>query len=214
MQVIPLSSKSSKIEAFSEFIKTNRSLLILVAVLIFGKLVGALSVKYLDEAFKDYVNNWFLSLFQYRSTTDFWSLFLSSLLKSVTYIFVILFVSLGISGTAIIPSVMFFRGLGSCALSGVLYRNYSLQGIAYSNLILLPSNFAFDIVLIVLSCYSFNLSLKFTKLIRQNDFNQNDFKLDFIKTLRKGLSCLLVSVVISLAEALFSIGFTQYFNFS
>ena len=213
MQVIPLSTKSSKFKVFFEFLKNNRNLLILVAVLIFGKLVGALSVKYLHEAYKEYVNDWFISLFQFRSTTDFWTLFLSNSLKSVAYIFIILFLSLGVSGVVIIPSVIFFRGLGSCALSGLLYREYSLQGIAYSNLILLPSSFALDIVLIMLACYSFDLSLKFTKIIKQNDLNQNDFKIDFIKTLRKGMGCLLSAIVISLADALFSIGFTQFFNF-
>ncbi len=214
MQVITLDTKDSRLNLFFRFIKSNRSLLLLATVLLLGKLFGAISVKYLDNEFGRYVNEWFISSFEYKSTSDFWTMFLSNFIRSLTYILIILFFSFGISGVIAIPLILFIRGIGTCALSGVLYRNYSLQGIAYSNLILLPSGFAFDIVLLIFGCYAFDVSIKFSKLLRSSSIEQSDYKVDLLKMLRKSIYCVFVTLVISFADALFSVGFSQYFNFS
>ena len=90
MQVITLDTKDSRLNLFFRFIKSNRSLLLLATVLLLGKLFGAISVKYLDNEFGRYVNEWFISSFEYKSTSDFWTMFLSNFIRSLTYILIIL----------------------------------------------------------------------------------------------------------------------------
>lgn len=217
MQVISLNTKTESRTNFERLLKALRNnavLIILASALILGKLCGCLSIKHMDDSFGNYVNAWFSSSFAFKSSSGFWSLLLSGFLKSFAFIFVISISAFGISGVAIIPASLFLRGLGTGAISGMLYRDFSLQGIAYSNLMLLPSSFAFDLVLIALGCKALKLSNLFTSIYRISDFEIGSLKVCSISYFKSLLIFVFVTFFIASGESLFSIGFSEYFNFA
>ena len=217
MQVISLNTKvedRTKFERLLNALKNNAVLIILASALIFGKLCGCLSIKYIDDSFGDYVKAWFSSSFAFKSSSSFWSLLISAFLKSFAFILVISFSAFGVSGIVITPATLFLRGLGTGAISGMLYRDFSLQGIAYSNLLLLPSSFAFDLVLVALGCKALKLSNQFTSIYRNSDFEIGSLKVDSLEFLKSVLFFVFVILLIASGESLFSIGFSEYFNFA
>ncbi len=211
MQVL-VERKQSKAKLILETVADNKFYIILVACLLLGMLFGALSVKTFDVGTADFVDGWFKSFLSFRLNSGFWQIFFKCFLSSFIYLVVICIAAFGVGGLPIFPLLMFFRGFGTCMLAGLLYKNCSLQGIAFADLILLPSCLVFDFVYVYLSSKAMALSSNCLSILRGSVQHVPLLKTGGIDLLKKCILCLTVAFLSSLAEAAFSACFSKYFN--
>lgn len=213
MQVI-VSKPPKKIAGIIEQLKDNKFYIILLVFLIFGMLIGSLTINEIGEPFLNLINEWFKSFVNFRSTAGFIKIFFNVFLTSLTYIFLIGVSAFGIGGLPIIPLIIFLRGYGTISISSILYCKYSLQGIAFADLILLPSCIALDFIILYFSSVSFKTSYDFLRAIKYNDDSHAELRLSCVKLLHKALFCLIAIIIASLIEAAFTACFIDYFNFT
>ncbi len=196
-------------ERFKEF----KYFFILLGIMLLGMLFGVMSAKGINPAVDTVIENWFKSFLNFRQTSGFGNLFFNLFLSSFLYFFLISFSSFGISGLIAVPIIICLRGFGVSLIAGILYRNYSLVGIAFADLIILPFCIANCILMLYLSSQGMELSVLFCNSIRDVSAKGIVIKPKILMLLKKILLCILCSAVISLAEATFTSCFIKYFNF-
>ncbi len=201
-------NKSYKVLAINKFFIFSSVLLLL------GILAGTLSVGYINGGYEDMVLRTFDSFISLRQESNFLELFFISFFKEFCIISVVLFSSFGVIGIPVVPLMLVFRGFTSGVLSGVLYRYYSLHGIAFSNLILLPSDLICFFAIIYLSSKCFELSLKFFSLLRDVSSKGVVLRPSCVIAARKFLLCVVAVVVSALVQAILTVGFIRFFNFT
>ena len=194
--------------------KQSKFLVSSTVILVLGMLSGSLCIQFLSDGMMSFVNDCFKQFLLYRSTSKFYAIFLSSFCYGLIYITLIAISSFGISGFAVTPFLLFVRGFSTCAISGLLYRNYSLQGIAFSNLILLPSNIVVHFIIIYISSEGLKLTAKFYDVLKDVSFKGIELRPSCIKLLRALLLSVLTLTAACVMEAVFSAGFIKYFKFS
>lgn len=191
----------------------NKFFLISVLVLLLGKLIGSVLISKIDKEtlaiFEGVVNNYINT----RVDAGFIKLFFKCFLSSVCYCLLILFSSFGVVGIPTVPIVLLFKGISSAVVSGILYRNHSLYGIAYSNLILLPPGLIADFTLVFLASKCFELSLKFASLLKDATVNGSTLRPKCVQCFRSGLISVIALTVASLVEAALTVCFIKFFHF-
>lgn len=202
------------IKSFKASFLENKFFFLCLIILTAGMLVGALSVNFLNEKYSRFIEEWFLSFFKFRSTAGFSKVFFNIFLSGIAYFLIVLLSSLGLTGVITLPIVVFFRGFSSCLLSGFLYREYSLTGIAFADLILLPSVISTSFLLIYISAEAVSVSFSFLDILKDVSSRGITVRPLMLKFLRKFLIILLIFIVFSTIEAIFSVSFTHYFSFN
>ena len=94
----------------------------------------------------------------------------------------------------------------------MLYREFSLQGIVFADLILLPAVLAINFLIVCFSAKGMQLSWTFFSLIRDRSARGVEIRPVCILLLGKCIKCMLLIGIISIVEALLSVGFIGYFN--
>ncbi len=208
-----LESKTFNIGKVFNSLKDNKFYIICVIFLILGMLFGALSVRYMGSNYISVIEKWFSVYISFRTQKGFVEIFFRVFLSSTLYIAVISVLAFGVGGVVLLPIVMLFRGFGTCAISGILYRNFSLQGIAFSNLILLPFCIAVDFLLLYICSEALKLSWRFIDVLRDVSSRGIAIRPNCVLLLKKCLFCLLAVVVVSVIESVFSVSFVKFFVF-
>ena len=168
MQIVAVKN-TKKFEKYLNAVLEHKFYFVLLLFLIFGMFIGALSVRLLNGEYNLFIKQWFASFIEFRTTFGFWKILFNSFLTSLVYLIIVSISGFGVGGMIILPLLIFFKGFGACLLSGILYRDYSLQGIAFADLILLPSALAAILVLLYLCESAMNVSKRFYNCI--NDLN-------------------------------------------
>ncbi len=213
MQIIKVQeTEKHSIRRLFDVIGNNKYFLILLCCLVVGMLFGALSVKGTNPEESDILYNWFRSFIEARTNSGLWQIFFKSFLTAFLYLLVLTVSAFGVSGIPIFPAVMLFRGFGTCMLSGFLYRDCSLEGIAFADLILLPSSVVLDFVLVYYSSKAMELSVNFFSVFKGSVQNVQLLKTVALSLLKKCLICVCTVAVSSFADAVFTVCFSKYFN--
>lgn len=212
MQVV-ISNPGEKLNGYFETIKSQKYFLILLFFLISGMLCGAVSVKFLPQDTEKFLINWFKSFVSAKESSGFLGNFFSSFIKGMLCFTVILVASFGVGGLAVIPLVQLVRGIGVCALAGLLYRAYSLEGIAFADLILLPSAVIIDFSLLLCSAKGLELSKKFFDCIKDVSNAGLSLRPMCLSFLKSSVKCVLLYMLASVLEAAFAACFIRYFKF-
>jgi len=121
-----------------EFWRNNRMLFALTALFALGMLAGASNAAESPLPGGSLVAAIFKSSVQIRGSQAFVTTFLNALLSSSPYLFVIFFMGLSAGGLPVILFIPFFKGLGLGMLSGFLYADHGMQGLAYCVLTVFP----------------------------------------------------------------------------
>lgn len=212
MQVV-ISKPNEKLNGYFEAVKSQKFFLILLFFLILGMLCGAVSVKLLPQDAEAFLIKWFRSFVSVRETSGFMGNFFNSFLKGILCFAVIFAASFGVGGLAVLPLLQLLRGVGTCALAGLLYRTYSLEGIAFADLILLPSAVIIDFSLLLCSAKGLELSKSFLdgiKAVSTAGLSLRPMCLSFLKSSVKSV---LFYMLASVLEAAFAACFIRYFKF-
>jgi stage II sporulation protein M len=191
----------------------NRYFLICFLLLIIGMLFGALAVGKTDSEVKSILENEFTSFLRFRTESNFLRLFFGCFLNALIYATLILLSSFGVLGLLLIPLILIFKGFGTAAFFSLLYSEFSLTGVAFSNLVLIPPYLIASMALIFLSAECFELSLKFLLIIKSNLAKGSYLKPNVVQCFKKYVTCVLILTASALLEALLSRGFIRFFKF-
>lgn len=195
------------------YLKENSYFIISFFALLAGMLFGALSVRLLGAKYLSTIEEFIKGYISFRVSSGFFKVFSKVFLTGAVFIAVIILSGFGVSGLPVIPITVFLRGFGTCALAGVLYRDYSLKGIAFADLILLPSCIVTDFIIIYAAGRSLALSFKFCELVKDLSSRGISVRPQCIDLLKTCLRCTVIMVLSSLVEAAFSCCFIKYFSF-
>ena len=214
MHVVVSEKQNTRAKEILRSLKDHSAFLVLLLFMLIGMLCGSLSVHELREPYLQFTEKWFDSFLSERVESSFFDLFFDSFLSSSLFIALTIISSIGISGIPMLPLAVFLRGFCTSAVFGLLYRDHSLQGIAFADLLLLPSYLCFNFLLLLISANALKLSFDFLQLIKKNGSESMLLKVELISFFRKILYSTAVFTLISAAEALFTVCFIKYFNFN
>lgn len=208
-------SKPKKRDFFEavRLICDNRYFLICFFFIIIGMLFGSLAAGKTDSEVRNIFENEFISFLKFRTESNFLRLFFGCFLNALLYATLIFLSSFGVLGLLLIPSILIFKGFGTAAFFGLLYSKFSLTGVAFSNLVLLPPYLVVSISLIFLAAVCFELSLKFLLITRSNMTKGFCLKPTVVLCFKKFVTCILILTASALLEALLSCGFIRFFKF-
>ena len=148
---------------FYSVIRTNLVPIIFCLMFLFGFGFGITStVK--SQSFFDFSKRLFDDYTFLRLNSEFLKITCNSFLLSFTYI-VLLFISgASVLGIAVLPFAVFYKGITYGAIMAYLYNEFSLKGIAFNSVMILPAATVFVTAMILSACESFSFSLKLAKI--------------------------------------------------
>lgn len=203
--------KFSKGESIIRFFSENRLYISLGALFLISFLVSVVLCKTKGDIASNFLKN-FTQFFTYRSDNSFLSILLKSFLGSMLFIALIFSFGTSMLGIIFVPIVFSLAGFLFGGFSAVLYLEYSLGGIAFWAILILPAATVFLIALLLatISALKFSYSLAKLCFYKERKFNVfNDFK-----SYCSGYSAVLVIVLLSaVIDAFLSTNFLKSFKF-
>ena len=155
-----LSIKNFKL---TEFVTKNNILAVLVVLIIAGVSVGIFTesrIQVLSNYSTTYVER-FIAL---RSGESFLSVALSSFMSSALVLLVLFAAGTSMLGVILVPFIAALIGLFYCGISALLYSEYSVKGIAFNAVLIVPYAFVFLIALLLAGRESMRFSLLMAKM--------------------------------------------------
>lgn len=193
----------------ANFFSQNKFIFLMCAVFIAGALVSSLTFS--KSAFAFDWSEIIRSDYQLRVSEKFLKIFFSCLLNYMSVLAVLFIFGTSAMGIGIIPVCIFILGFISGGISSYLYFSYSLKGIAFNALIILPVSVIFFTVCFFAARTSFGLSLDLSRAILKKPVKS--VPIDFKSYCNRFIIYTVISVFISLADALLSSVFIKLFKF-
>ena len=155
-----LSLKNFKL---TEFVTKNNILAVLVVLIVAGVSVGIFTesrIQVLSNYSTTYVER-FIAL---RSGESFLSVVLSSFMSSALVLLVLFAAGTSMLGVILVPFIAALIGLFYGGISALLYSEYSVKGIAFNAVLIVPYAFVFLIALLLAGRESMRFSLLMAKM--------------------------------------------------
>ncbi len=192
--------------------KNNKMLIFLSIILFVGMVIGSLVINSISIETVHKLDFLFSSDFNERINQSSLDVFVSSLATSAFFILGIEIAVLSFWGAMLVPSIIFFKGLGLGLTAGYLYLVYGLKGVAFYILILLPGIFISSIGMVLFSADAVKFSCKFAGKVLPKS---NDARLwnDLIIHLKKAGYSLVVLAFAALIDMAFMAMFSRFFKF-
>ena len=192
------------------FLHINCYIITLTVMCVSGIALGIFGTKFNDrflDLFKSYTES-YLAL---RSEGTFLRIFSDSLLLNFTFSLLIFIFGASVTGITLSPILVLIRSLLFGALSGVIYTDYSLKGIALNALILIPPTVVAMIFIILSAKESMKLSLV---LIRQTlpETKPKNLSFDFRRFCVKNLILFIPIIISSILDGWLSIKLISFFE--
>lgn len=193
-----------------EFVVKNRVLLILSIFFITGFIISVfVSGKY------DLFKNWNIALLNDfiddRSDKTFLSIATKSFFNSMLFILLGFACGSSVLGSVFIPVIVLFKSFLFGGMAAILYADYSLKGIAFYTVLILPSAIIFVFGFLYAMCEAFNFSLMLTRLTLPQTMPIN-ISFQFRTFSFKYLIVTFIIVFSALADALLCGNFLMVFN--
>lgn len=190
-------------------IKNNLMFVIIIGVFLFGMLIGSFSVSVCEDNNFFGIRSYFNSYVDFLSTSDFKTVFLNTLLSLTLLILVNYISGLCVVGNFFISFLLFLFAFGIGSVSAFLYRCYSLTGICFFTLVILPGLFIFCITYILSFIHSFKFSARLFALVKKN----NSVSVDFGKYSVKHVMFFILTVLSCVINAFITVNFISVFDF-
>ena len=156
----------------------SRLFRVLVSLFFIGILLGIISFIIGDKD-TNYIINYF-SLIKSNNFNYLTSL-ISSIYSNYKYAFIILFCSITLLLSFIIPIIIIFRGISAgFTIISIIYT-YKVKGLLLSLIIMFPVLIINELLFILFSYYSINFSFRLYNAIKNNkNINVKDFSKNYI----------------------------------
>ena len=198
----------------SNFFKTitkNNVVIFMALFYIIGIVVGVISLANSDAVLAFAAAD-FESFLNIRSGSEFTRIFISSFLGILPFALLVFICGTSLVGVALTPLALVFRGFEYGVLSGFLYKELSLQGIAFNSLILIPTTLVCVFGFLFAGKQAFNFSLHLARISMpkgQTTGVYNDFK----TYCKHFLLSLIFFVIAALLDAVMCVSFIKFFEF-
>ncbi len=192
--------------------RNNKIFIFLILCMISGMILGSISVGTISMEIIHKLDFLFLNDFKERINSSGLDIFISSFSSLAVFAVVTEMCALSFWGSAVIPLINFFRGLGFGITSGYLYLIYGLKGIAFYILILLPGIFISSIGFILFSVEGIKFSIKFARKILPKGSSDELWE-EFKKNIRNSGYSMIILLVSSIIDTGFMAMFSRFFEF-
>lgn len=190
---------------FTEFIAKNNILAVLVILITAGIAVGIFTeskLQVLSRYSASYVER-FVAL---RSGESFLSVALSSFMSSALVLLALFAAGTSMLGVILVPFLAALRGVFYGGVSALLYSEYSVKGIAFNAVLIVPSAFVFVIALLLAARESMRFSLLIAKMSLPGAPSVN-LSFDFKNYCGRYLFISLIALASALTDAVLSCSF-------
>lgn len=198
--------------AIGQFCKQHGKLLLFVVLFLIGIFIGALVVKNASPVLTGSIETMFQNYVSQRSNQGFLRTFINSFASTMPFLLMSFFAGLFALGVPVAFGIPFFRGLGLGLTSGYLYSHYSLQGVAFTALLIVPHALISSFVILTASRESFVLSSRLFLAITPKAADTRLWKHVHAFLLRY-LFFTGVLLISSLLDAIMSLVFMRFFSF-
>ena len=196
---------------FISAVLKNNVIILLTVFFVVGIIIGTITLSN-NEVIFDIAKTNFSSFAQIRKGGTFGNIFISSFFDILPFALLLFLCGTSIVGIALTPLAIAYRGFSYGVTAAYLYNTYSLQGIAFNSLILIPTTLiaVFGFLICGRSALNFSVYLAKISLPKgQAVCIYNDFR----TYCKKALLFLLFYVASALLDAIMSVSFIDYFNF-
>lgn len=164
------------IHSIIEFAVYNKFLIILMLFFLSGIIAGVISFGN-SELLDNFAADNFSMFIKGRTNCTFTKTMLNSFFECMLYLVVCFIFGSSMLGTVFLPTLISVKGFLYGQTAALLYSVYSLKGIAFHTLIILPVAVIFSVILIFFA----RDSMRFSVLIVRNVLGNNsaDISLDF-----------------------------------
>ena len=146
-----------------EFIIKNRVMLVLSLFFVLGFIIAVIiSGKY--ELLKNWNSALLNDFIADRTDKTFLNIATKSFFNSMLFILLGFACGSSVLGSVFIPFIVCFRSFLFGGMAAILYSEYSLKGIAFYTVLILPSALIFIFSFLYAMCEAFNFSLMLTRL--------------------------------------------------
>lgn len=190
---------------FAEFVAKNNILAVLVVLITAGVAVGIFTeakLQLLSKYSASYVER-FVAL---RSGESFLSVALSSFMSSALVLLALFAAGTSMLGVVLVPFLAALRGVFYGGVSALLYSEYSVKGIAFNAVLIVPSAFVFVIALLLAARESMRFSLLIAKMSLPGSQSVN-LAFDFKNYCGRYLFIALIALASALTDAVLSCSF-------
>ncbi len=190
---------------FTDFMAKNNILVILILLFILGLAAGTFSglkISVLSEYSDDYLKR-FISE---RTNATFFSVTLDSFMGSALTLLLTFAAGTSMLGVILVPTIFLLRGVLYGSVSALLYSEYSVKGIAFNAVLIIPAAIVFIISLILSSRESIKFSLIIAKMTLPGSPSPN-LSADFKNYCGRYLFICLLVLASALVDAVLSCSF-------
>ncbi len=197
---------------FIDAVSQNNTLLIMLLAILLGVILGALKIKNgstdaiatVAQSFNEYILS--------RQNANLFKIFIKAVFVWLPYITAAFLCGTSLAGMATVPLISGYFGYTYGILSAYLYSTFSIQGIGFCMLIIIPSRVitAFALMLACRESFAFSLMMaKLTLHTKNGSYTYFDFKNYCLRY----LFILLLMIASTLIDCLFFKAFGRFFNF-
>ena len=197
-----LSLKNFKL---TEFVTKNNILAVLVVLIIAGVSVGIFTESRI-QVLSNYSATYLERFIALRSGESFLSVALSSFMSSALVLLTLFAAGTSMLGVILVPFIAAFRGFLYGGISALLYSEYSVKGIAFNAVLIVPSAFIFLVALLLAGRESMRFSLLMVKLTLPGSPSVN-LAFDFKNYCGRYLFIAIIVLASALTDAVLSCSF-------
>ena len=190
---------------FMDFAARNNILTVLVVLIAGGVSIGIFTqskIQLLSEYSADYLER-FIAL---RSGESFVSVAFSSFMGSALVLILLFAAGTSMLGVVLVPLLAALRGVFFGGVSALLYSQYSVKGIAFNAVLIIPSAFVFVIALLLAARESMRFSVLIAKISLPGSPSVN-LAFDFKNYCGRYLFIALIALASALTDAVLSCSF-------
>lgn len=195
---------------YLDFIKKNKYIFLLMMLFIVGLFIGISSINEY-EGFKDFFIHKVEEYLDLRYNGNLFNIFIHSFMFYLIFIVIAFVFGSSIIGVVFIPFIICGCSFLYGGYISTLYSSYSLKGIAFSAIFLIPPTVLFSVGLILACCESVGFSIRIIKLTLPKT-NPSNLYYDFKNYFGRYLYIILLIIFAALADGLLSINFINNFT--
>lgn len=201
----------SSLNRVISFTSKNKLMLLVAASFIFGLVFGVLNYgKY--EVIDNYTNTLLSSFIKLRQNSGLFKIFISSFLSSLGLLFVCFALGSSMFGMVSIPLILAIKGYFYGAQAAHLYATFSLRGVAFNAVLVLPAAVVLIIALVLSGEQSVKFSLALARLtVYENE--QSGISAAFKRYCIKYLTVLVLLILSAAIDMVLSHNFLNNFDF-
>ncbi len=197
---------------FFDAVNQNYTLLLMLLSVLVGVVIGALKIKNADTEV-------FLSIAQkldnyvaLRQDKSIFVVFLKTIFSWLPFVATAFLCGTSLAGMATVPLVVGYFGYTYGIISAYLYTTFSIKGIGFCLLVILPANVIISFALMLACRESFAFSLLMAKLALRTKGGTHIY-FDFKNYCLRYLFVLLILLSSSLVDCMFFKAFGGFFSF-